>query len=209
MLDIWLTILSFALCVCVCLEGMQTAEAEQQRLSGVFFTTMLLSLVFEEVYFPCLLFVEFPLIECRKQCFERRYQQDQRLEMLHGDMLCHFYFVTGMPAGTLSQRPSGVDEGDEGSCLISLHIARTFVAEQGQWKRHGNLMKSSQRIKSVFFLMCFALNWSPSVSFVLLFDLFRATDLQVSILSLSKDFQALLSSVQGQQIMNLSEIVSF
>ena len=68
MLDICLTILTFALCVC--LEGMLTAEAEQQRLSGIFFTMMLLSLVSEEVYFPCLLFVELPLIECTKQCFE-------------------------------------------------------------------------------------------------------------------------------------------
>ena len=47
----------------VCLEGMQTADAEQQRLSGVFFLTMmLLSSVSEEVYFPCH-FVELPLIE--------------------------------------------------------------------------------------------------------------------------------------------------
>ena len=107
---------------------------------------------------------------------------------VYGDMLGHFNFVTGMPAGTLSQRPSGVDEGDEGSCLISLHCERTVVAEQGQWEPHENLLKTSQRIKSG--LMRFALNRSPLVPFVVLFDFFWATDLQVSILSLSKDFQA-------------------
>ena len=41
-------------------------------------------------------------------------------------------------------------------------------------------------------------NYSHSVSFILLFDLFWATNLQVSILSLSKDFQAEFSSVKGQ-----------
>ena len=61
---------SLDIALCVCLEGMLTAEAEQQRLSGVVFTMMLLSLVSEEVYFPCLLFVELPLIECTQQCFE-------------------------------------------------------------------------------------------------------------------------------------------
>ena len=54
----------------VCFGGMLTAEAEQQRLSGVFCTMILLSLVSEEVYFPCVLFVELPLIECTKPCFE-------------------------------------------------------------------------------------------------------------------------------------------
>ena len=34
-----------------------------------------------------------------------------------GDMLDHF--VTGMPAGTLSQRPSGVDEGSYQSSLCT------------------------------------------------------------------------------------------
>ena len=67
MFDICLTILTFALCV---FGGMLTAEAEQQRLSGVFFTMMLLSPVSEEVYFLCVLFVELPLIECTKPCFE-------------------------------------------------------------------------------------------------------------------------------------------
>ena len=57
-------------------------------------------------------------------------------------------------------------------------------------------------------LTWFAFNWFHSVSFVLLFDLFWATNLQASLLSLSKDFQAWFSSVQAQQIMYLSEIVS-
>ena len=46
--------------------------------------------------------------------------------------------------------------------------------------------------------MWFAFNRSPSVSFILLFDLFWATNLQVSIPSLSNDFQAEFSSVKGQ-----------
>ena len=36
---------------------------------------------------------------------------------VYGDMLDHF--VTGMPAGTLSQRPSGVDEGSYQSSLCT------------------------------------------------------------------------------------------
>ena len=44
-----------------------------------FLTMMLLSPVSEEVYFPCVLFVELPLIECTKPCFEWRYQQDHQL----------------------------------------------------------------------------------------------------------------------------------
>ena len=42
---------------------------------------------------------------------------------VYGDMLDHF--VTGMPAGTLSQRPSGVDEGSYQSSLCADVCGRT------------------------------------------------------------------------------------
>ena len=75
------------------------------------------------------------------------------------------------------------------------------------WKPHENYVVKESTVVW-WCLTWFAFNWSPSVSFVLLFDLFWATNLQASLLCLSKDFQAWFSSVQAQQIMYLSEIVS-
>ena len=126
---------------------------------------------------------------------------------VYGVLLHHFHFVTGMPAGTLSQRPSGVDEGSCQSALCAdvcgrTRAMKTTISHETFWK----LVKESKVVW--WCLTWFAFNWSPSVSFVFLFDLFWATNLQASLLSLSKDFQAWFSSVQAQQIMYLSEIVS-
>ena len=48
---------------------------------------------------------------------------------VHGVLLHHFHFVTGMPAGTLSQRPSGVDEGSYQSALCADVCGRTGAIE--------------------------------------------------------------------------------
>ena len=102
-----------------------------------FLTMMLLSLVSEEVYFPCVLSVELPLIECTKPCFEWRYQEDQRLWVFMQTCSTIFHFVTGMPAGTLSQRPSGVDEGSYQSSLRADVCGRTR-AMKTTWHSHEN-----------------------------------------------------------------------
>ena len=44
---------------------------------------------------------------------------------VYGDLLHHFHFVTGMPAGTFSQRPSGVDDGSYQSALCADVCGRT------------------------------------------------------------------------------------
>ena len=192
--------LTFALCVFGRhADGWSRTAKTVRRF--FFLTMMLLSLLSEEVYFPCVLFVTKP-------CFEWSYQQDQRLWMFMES--CFTIFIL---CQACQQERCRKDRQAWIKVLISLHCVRTFVAEQGQWKPHEihmkTLWKLVQESKVVWwFLMWCAFNWSPSVSFVLLFDLCWATNLQVSILSLSKDFQAWFSSVHGQQIMNLSEIES-
>ena len=183
--------LTFALCVFGRHADGWSRTAKTVR--RFFLTMMLLSLVSEEVYFPCVLFV-----------FEWSYQQDQRLWMFMES--CFTIFILWQACQQERCRR------DRQAWIRFLSVC---IVCGRLWQNKGNenrikftwkLVKESNVVW--WCLMWFAFNWSPSVSFVLLFDLFRATNLQVSLLSLSKDFQAWFSSVKGQQIMNLSEIVS-
>ena len=68
-LDICLTILTFTLCIW---KACRRLKQNSQDCQAFLFAMMLLSFVSEEVYFPCLAFVELLLIECTKPCFEWR-----------------------------------------------------------------------------------------------------------------------------------------
>ena len=78
---------------------------------------------------------------------------------VYGVLLHHFHFVTGMPAGTLSQRPSGVDEGSYQSSLCVDDCGRTRAMKATSIS-HENLMKTSERINSglmMFDVVCIQL----------------------------------------------------
>ena len=119
----------------VCLEGMQTAEAEQQRLSGVFFTMMLLSFLSEEVYFPCVLLLSFRWLSVLSHVLSESINKINDYKCLWRPASPSFILWQAC-----QQERCRKDRQAWMKVLISLHCVRTFVAEQGQWKPHENLI---------------------------------------------------------------------
>ena len=173
------------------------------------FTMMLLSLVSEEVYFPCVLFVELPLIECTKPCLNEGINKITDCKCLWSPAspfsFCDRHASRNVVAETVRRGWRFLSV-----CIVCGRLWQNKGNENHinfTWKPHENYVVKESTVVW-WCLTWFAFNWSPSVSFVLLFDLFWATNLQASLLCLSKDFQAWFASVQAQQIMYLSEIVS-
>ena len=136
MIKLWLDDCMLDFCIVCVWKACRRLKQNSKDCQAFFFLTMmLLSLLSEEVYFPCVLFVTKP-------CFEWSYQQDQRLWMFMES--CFTIFIL---CQACQQERCRKDRQAWIKVLISLHCVRTFVAEQGQWKPHQIHMKTSQRIK--------------------------------------------------------------
>ena len=146
MLDICLTILTFTLCVWKACRRLKQNSKDCQAFfshNDVAFSCFWRSLLYLCPF--CWASVDWVY----KAMFRVKLSTRSTIINVYGNLLHHFHFVTGMPAGTLSQRPSGVDEGSYQSSLCADACGRTRAMKTTS-NSHESLMKSSQKNQKWF-----------------------------------------------------------